>query len=137
MSKPYRYLNHTADLGLEVSGKTLADLFANTGQAIFETQVGGKIKNDKEKSVKLKSETIEDLYLDWCRELLFNFTAEGFIPVHYEMTIRDLGLVARLHGDLYDPKRHHVRIEIKNPTYHELKIEKNEQGFRARIIFDV
>jgi SHS2 domain-containing protein len=51
--------------------------------------------------------------------------------------VEDLSLRARLSGDIFDATRHHIRIEIKNPTYHELKIEKNEQGFHARIIFDV
>ena len=137
MVKPYRYLDHTADLGLEVSGKTLAELFANTGRAIFETQISGKVKTDKKKSITLQSESIEDLYLDWCRELLFDFSVESFIPAHYDVSIQDFGLEARLRGDRYDPKRHHVRIEIKNPTYHDLSITKNAGIFRARIIFDV
>jgi SHS2 domain-containing protein len=135
--KPYRYLDHTADLGIEVGGKTITDLLENIGRAIFETQIRGRIRPDKEQSVRLKSDSIEDLFIDWCRELLYYFSVHAFIPGDYDISVEGNSLHAHLRGDTFDATRHHVRIEIKNPTYHDLKIEKNEQGFLARIIFDV
>ena len=135
--KSYRYLDHTADLGIEVSGKDLPRLLANTGRAIFETQIKGKIRNDRVKKITVQSESLEDLLVDWCRELLFNFSVKGFIPRDYDISIKTYTLHARLRGDRYDAKRHRVRIEIKNPTYHELAIEQNDKGLHARIIFDV
>jgi len=137
MKKPYRYIDHTADLGVEVLGVDITDLFANVGRAIFETQVRGKLKSDNEKSIVIQGESLEDLFIDWCRELLYNFSVDGFIPANYQICIKGYSLQAKLHGDLYDPKRHRIRIEIKNPTYHNLQIEKDDQGFRAKIIFDV
>lgn len=137
MKKPYRYIDHTADLGVEVVGADIIDLFANVGRAIFETQIRGKLKSDKEKSIVIQGESLEDLFIDWCRELLYNFSVDGFIPSDYQIRIKGYSLRAQLQGDLYDPKRHRIRIEIKNPTYHNLEIEKDEKGFRARIIFDV
>ena len=135
--KSYRYLDHTADLGIEVSGKTIPKLLENVGLAIFETQIRGKIRRDKEQSVRLKSDSMEDLFIDWCRELLYYFSVHAFIPCDYDISVEDLSLHAHLRGDTFDAARHHIRIEIKNPTYHDLKVEKNEQGFLARIIFDV
>ena len=137
LSKPYRYLDHTADLGIEVVGKTLSELLANTGRAIFETQICGKIKTNKEKAMHVKSDSLEDVFMDWCRELLYNFSVNGFIPKNYEISVKDFSIHAQLRGDVYDTKRHRIRMEIKNPTYHDLTIEKNEEGFLARIIFDV
>ena len=136
-TKPYRYLDHTADLGIEVSGTTISHLLENIGRAIFETQIRGKIKADTERSFVLKSDSIEDLFIDWCRELLYYFSVHAFIPCDYDIVVEDLSLHAHLRGDTFDSTRHHVRIEIKNPTYHDLRIEKNDQGFLARIIFDV
>ena len=135
--KPYHYLDHTADLGIEVIGKTFPALLENAGRAIFETQIRGKVRADSEKSFSFESDSIEDLFIDWCRELLFNFSVHAFIPCDYDIVVEDLSLHAHLRGDTFDSTRHHVRIEIKNPTYHDLKIEKNDQGFLARIIFDV
>jgi SHS2 domain-containing protein len=136
-AKPYRYLDHTADLGIEVWAKDLGGLFSHIGQAIFETQIIGKIRMEKEKTIVLKGESLEDLFVDWCRELLYNFSVESYIPAQYKIEIENLSLQAHLLGDLYDPNRHRVRMEIKNPTYHNLAIEKKEGIIRARIIFDV
>ena len=135
--KPYRYLDHTADLGIEVRGKTITHLLENIGRAIFETQIRGKIRTNKEQTIRLKSDSIEDLFIDWCRELLYYFSVHAFIPGDYDILADGNSLHAHLRGDIFDATRHHVRIEIKNPTYHDLKIEKNEQGFVAKIIFDV
>ena len=133
----YRYLNHTADLGIEVSGKTLKDLFINTAKAIFETQISGKIEIKERIDFEIKSESLEDLFMDWCRELLYNFSVKGFIPKAYDISIKDHKLCARLKGDLFNVKRHKIKLEVKNATYHNLKIEKLKTFYRATIIFDV
>ncbi|MBE0432421.1 archease [candidate division WOR-3 bacterium] len=137
MTKQYRYINHTADLGIEVWGKSIEELFANIARAIFETQIKGDIKTDIEKPITLQAESTEDLFIDWCRELLYYFSVDGFIPRLYEISIKDQSLDAQLRGDRFDPKRHQVKLEIKNPTYHNFSIEKNEENYCAKIIFDV
>ena len=135
--KEYRYIDHTADLGIEVWGKNISALLINIGKAIFETQIQGKITANKERNIILRSDSLEDLFIDWCRELLFNFSVHGFIPVGYEVLVKDFSLRAHLRGDIYDAKRHRVKLEIKNPTYHNFAVEKEKKGLRARIIFDV
>jgi len=140
MAKPakyYQYLDHTADLGIDVWADDLPGLFAHIGEAIFETQIIGKLTARKKKSIALKGESLEDLFVDWCRELLYNFSVDKYIPCKYRIRIADLSLEAHLLGDRYDPERHRVRMEIKNPTYHKLEIEEKEGLIRARIIFDV
>lgn len=137
MKRPYRYIDHTADLGIEVWGRSLDELFVNIGRAIFETQITGEIEANADKHITLQAESTEDLFLDWCRELLYDFSVDGFIPAQYEISIRDHALDARLRGDRFDLQRHRMKLEIKNPTYHHLAIEHREDMFHARIIFDV
>jgi SHS2 domain-containing protein len=133
----YKYIDHTADLGVEVYGKTLEKLFINIGKAIFETQISGEIKVEHEITIKLRSELLEELFMDWCRELLYNFSVHSFIPKEYALSIQDLSLKANLKGDIFNPRRHNIKIEIKNPTYHNLQITKIKDNYKATIIFDV
>lgn len=137
MKKPYRYLDHTADLGIEVFGEDLNALFVNISKAIFETQIQGKVIACKERSITLESESLDDLFIDWCRELLYNFSVSSFIPCEYNISIENFSLHARLRGDEFDATRHQIKLEIKNPTYHKLSIKKQNSNYRARIIFDV
>jgi len=137
MRKPYRYIDHTADLGIEVWAKSAEELFINIGQAIFETQIAGDVRADLERHITLQAGSLEELFVDWCRELLYNFSVEGFIPATYDVEITGLSLDAHLRGDAFDLKCHRVKIEIKNPTYHNLMIKGERNGIRAKIIFDV
>jgi SHS2 domain-containing protein len=137
MKKPYQYLDHTADLGIEICGQGLEDLFRNVGRAIFETQIIGPILKGKERTIGLTSDTLDDLVIDWCRELLYIFSVKGFIPKEYNLRIKDNSLQARLRGDRFDTKRHRIRIEIKNPTYHDFFLEEKNGRYTTRIIFDV
>ncbi len=137
MKKPYRYLDHTADLGIEISGQGLEDLFRNIGRAIFESQIIGAIRDSIERSIDLTSDSLDDLIIEWCRELLYVFSVEGFIPKKYTLRIKDHSLQAHLRGDEFDTKRHRVRFEIKNPTYHNFSLEEKKGEYKTRIIFDV
>lgn len=137
MGKPYVYIDHTGDLGIEAYGKTLDELFVNIGKAIFETQISGKIEEKKEVFVNIEQESHEDLFIDWCRELLFQFSVHGFIPKTYNVSVHNTSLSARLGGDIFDVKRHTIKLEIKNPTYHDFRLVKTKKYYQARIIFDV
>jgi SHS2 domain-containing protein len=136
--KPYSYLNHTADLGIEIRAKTLKALFINTAKAIFDTQIKGKINNRERLSFELKNISLEELLIEWCRELLYNFATKGFIPREYKINITEkFELSAILKGDVFDEKRHQIKLEIKNATYHNLSVKKQKDWYRATIIFDV
>ncbi len=137
MKKKYQYFDHTADLGIEIFGANLIELFENTGCAIFETQIIGEIKTNQHKTIELKSETLDDLLIDWCRELLYLFSVHHFIPGEYSIDIRENALSARLNGETFDQDRHRIRIEIKNVTYHNFKIDIHENKYKATIVFDV
>jgi SHS2 domain-containing protein len=133
----YRYLDHTADLGVEIEADTLEALFITAGRAIFETQIRGPVALDREIVFELNAESLEDLFIDWCRELLYRFSVQGFIPHQYNLAIAGFRLKAVIKGGSFDPAQHAVKLEIKNPTYHDLKIEKLPDLYRATIVFDV
>jgi SHS2 domain-containing protein len=135
--KNYRYLNHTADLGIEVHGETLEELFMNIGMAIFETQLSGEISEEEEFDITLSEDSLEELFVDWCRELLYNFSVHGFIPKTYIISIKNFTLNAHLRGDRLDLKHHAIKTEIKNVTYHDFRISKFNDHYMATVIFDV
>ncbi len=135
---PYNYLNHTADLGIEITAESLKELFITTAKAIFEIQISGRISAKQNLSFELSASSIEELLIEWCRELLYNFSVKGFIPKIYNISIRkNLTLIAHLKGNKFDKKRHKIKLEIKNATYHNLSVRKIGNKYHATIIFDV
>ncbi|MEO0107861.1 MAG: archease [candidate division WOR-3 bacterium] len=135
----YRYLDHTSDLGLEISGRDLAELFANAALAMFDNIVDlAGVEEREVRHVMVKGDDLEAVFMDWLRELLFIFSTDYFIVRSVaQIEIRPDGLVAELRGERFDAQRHRVKLEIKTPTYHLFRVARGKTGCSATIVFDV
>ena len=133
----YRYINHTADLGIEVTGKNFKEILTNISKAIFETQISGEVEARTKVNFRLKSESRQDLFIDWCRELLYYFAVKAFIPKIYKISLKGKSLSAELMGDTFNPDKSKIKLEIKNVTYHNFKLKKTSKGYKSTVIFDV
>lgn len=135
----FTILSHTADIGIKVKAKTLKKLFENAALGMFSLMVDiSKIKPKKSLKIKLKAENTNELFLNWLRELLYQFNTTYIL--FKKFTIKNLSetkLEAIAYGESVEHKKHFVTTEIKAVTYHEFKIEKKNNFWRARVIFDV
>jgi SHS2 domain-containing protein len=137
-SQPWRLLEHTADIRVEITGQDIGALHANAAACVFDLMVGRQsIAAKATIEVVLESSGPAELFLDWLRELLFTFSARGFAVAHVELLELDPArLRARLAGEPYDPARHGLKLELKAPTYHDYVFEKTPAGWRAVVLFD-
>lgn len=140
MMKRYEFINHTADLGIKVKGESLRELFANAGYALFDIILEkiDKIKPKQSVDINIPGGEIEDIFVNWMRELLSKFNMEelGF----KEFNIRKVdksGLEATVRGEKIDPLTHSLKTEIKAVTYHGLEVRKNKGLWKVKVIFDV
>ncbi|MEO0092269.1 MAG: archease [candidate division WOR-3 bacterium] len=135
----YRYLDHTSDLGMEIYGKDLNELFANGLFAIFDNILDLETVEIREtKEINIASQSLEELLFDWFRELLFIFATEFFVAKEVkEIKIENNRLRAIIAGEKFDRNRHRIKIEIKTPTYHMFDLQKTDLGYKATVIFDV
>ncbi|MBN2543547.1 archease [bacterium] len=134
----YKYIDHTGDVGLEAWGETYEALFINAAYGMLDLLFDrGKTAKNEHKNLEVQAEDIEILLVDWLSEikyLSYKFlTNEIIIDKMNENTIK-----AKLYGEKYNPESHEVLREIKNVTYHQLRVEKLKDGFyHAKVIFDV
>jgi len=135
----YRYIDHTSDLGVEIFGKDLPELFCNGLFTIFDNILDlDKVEIKETRKIELSSSTLDELLIDWFRELLFLFGTEYFVAKELkQIKIENNKLSAEIAGEIFDVKRHKIKIEIKTPTYHMFKINKTDKGYTATVIFDV
>jgi SHS2 domain-containing protein len=142
-----RGLEHTADVGLTVAAPDLADLFVRAAQgSIWLVLERDASRGDSlVRSLELSEGDLPTLFRSWLRTLLFWLETEGFVacdakvgflPVPHCSTTdgQAFGLRARVIGVLDSGP--HVR-EIKGVTLHGLAVERNEEGWFGRVIFDV
>lgn len=137
--KNYEIIEHTADIGIRVKGKDLANLFKNAAQAIFEISTEKLPTKDKEKHkifVAQKAASLEELFINWLNEVLSLSAVEGLVFEDLQITkIDEFSVEAIALGS--DISNYKVNTEIKAATYHQLKVEKTTSGWLAEVIFDV
>jgi SHS2 domain-containing protein len=136
----YKFIDHTADIGIIVQGKTIKELFINAAQAMFDIITGQDSIQSKESiELTIKADDLEDLIVKWLTELLYlHETKEMLFKEFYIYKIdNSFNLKAGAKGEKFDPQRHKIDTVIKAVTYHLLKITQSNQGFEAKILFDV
>ncbi len=137
--KPYRLINHTADLGMEVRGKDLLDLFSKAAWSFFDIMIEAQQIDPKvERIIVVEAPDQEALLIAWLGELLFLFETSHL--VFSQFTIQSLtahSLQALGRGEWFDPLKHHLKAAIKAATYHQLRIWEEKGLWRARVVFDL
>ena len=140
--KNYKLLDHTADIRVEVWGKTRKDLFGNAVAAMFDVMVDfpneEKIKPLEEKTVKITGNDLEDTLINFLREALYLFNGKGWLIKSCEpLELTGRSFVVRLQGAPYNRQKNPLKTEIKAVTYHGLIISKSKKGWQAKVVFDV
>ncbi|HEX2869031.1 MAG TPA: archease [Ignavibacteriales bacterium] len=142
--KSYRFIEHTADIAVEVRGGRLEDLFSNSAEAWLETVLGSDFIpyiNDV-KDVTLRELSSEELLVGFLSELNYLLFVHRWIPARVSgLTIEKKGeeflLIARLEGEEFSLERHSLKEEIKAVTFHNMNIVKQRGEFVTRIVFDI
>jgi SHS2 domain-containing protein len=135
----YRPIDHTADLGLQVWGRTLPELFANAAEGMCALYVELEAVQPREgRAVAAEGYDREELLVDWLRQLLYGIEVDHFLPCRFAiLLLEDTRLEAVVRGECYDPARHRWRTGIKAVTYHDLHIVQEEGGaWTVTVIFD-
>jgi SHS2 domain-containing protein len=137
--KPYDFFEHTADVGVQVYGRTLKELFAHGGQALFEFMTECReVGKTRSKYIELECFDREELFVRWLAELLYIFEAEKLLCCSFEFHfIRGGQLRATVHGETFDEARHHLFNQVKGVTYHLVQLTRGKGVWVARIILDV
>lgn len=134
----WRFLEHTADVRMEVRGATWEELFLHAAEGFTSILgSGARIVEDAVLDVDLEAEELEELLVNLLRELLYQHETRGFLLSGVQVwELRPKRLKARLTGGIRcsDDERD---MEIKGVTYHAISVEKTASGYSAKIVFDI
>jgi len=137
--RKFRFLDHTADLGILVYGKDLRELFTNAGEAFFTIITDLQmVRESTERTIQIESSNLEDLMVNWLGELLYLHDVDGLLFKSFSIDeLRDGTMRARARGEVFQEERHVIKTEIKAVTYHQIQVKEERGRWRARIIFDL
>ncbi|WP_303722992.1 archease [Malonomonas rubra] len=134
----FRLLEHTADIGIEAAGESLADLFQQTAFGLRQVITSSAISLQQERRVSITAEDREELLVNWLSELLYLFESELFLAAEIDIeSIDERNLLARLRGEVVDPTKIDIEREVKAITYHQIKVEEHTDGWRAQVFVDL
>jgi SHS2 domain-containing protein len=138
--KDYELIEHTADVGIRITGRDLKEIFVKAASAMFDIIAQPRRKSDNSKlkdiDIKIDAQDQEELFIDWLNELLSLSEAKEIVFDRFSIkTLTQNQLEATASG--FPRENYKIKTEIKAATYHELKIEKTNSGWQAKIIFDV
>lgn len=137
----YKLFDHTADIGVEIYGRTRKELFINSVAVLSDfltERKTGATSETQQKKITVEGVDVADLLINFLREILYQFNGEKFVTCRCEiMKFTDTELEARLTGESFNTQNHFVKTEIKAVTYSGLNVEKAKAGWKARVIFDV
>ncbi len=136
---PYELIDHTADIGIAVTADSMEALFETAAHAMFEQITDIRTLSGSMKTrLTITGIDREDLMINWLRELLFLWNGREYLLKQARMEkITDTGLTARVWYDSFDRQTHEILTDIKAVTYHGIRVEKTDAGWKATIIFDV
>lgn len=136
-------LDHTADVGFELSAPTLGGLFDEARRALLLVAFERPPESGpKEREVRLSAPDRETLLVRWLNELIYLVQDAAYVPARAELEVREAGggaceLEARLAGAPLLLEEYWWQGEIKSATFHGLEVHLEDGGWRARVILDV
>lgn len=136
---PLTFLDHTADLGIMVTGSDLKDLFEKAAHSMMQIMIE-KLPSENTSTLQfsVSGKDYADLMVRWLSEILYLFQGEGKIVTCIETSsITQSHIKATLQTVPFNPKRHEVLAEIKAVTYHRIEVICENNRWKATIIFDL
>ena len=142
---PYHYLEEigTADIAFEATGRDLSELFTAAADATMNVMIDNldAIELRETRQIKLSNDEIDMLLFDLLQELIYFKDAKRLL-----LRIRDVQidkkeekylLKAKGAGELLDETRHHQRVDVKAVTLHGFSVEKEDGGWKAKVLLDI
>ena len=146
ISKNIEIIEHTADVGLRVRARDLKTLFLRSAVGMNSIIIDPKtILNTHEIDIIIEETTVEELYLSWLKEILYQMEKAGMVFSQFSIKEDNFSylqpekyrILGKLGGERYNPMRHEICIEIKAVTRHGFSLTKKGSHWESKTLFDV
>jgi SHS2 domain-containing protein len=135
----FEILEHPADIGFRVRGRTLEELYAHAAVAMLSIADDPEnVEPAEEHAISVESGDLESLMVDWLNEVLYWFDGRR-IAFHdfriVRMDEKSIDAVGR--GQSRDAARHEAKLVVKAVTYHQLRVVRDGAGWMAEVYVDI
>jgi SHS2 domain-containing protein len=131
----FRWAEHTGELELEIEAASEHGVYEDAVRAMGELLGGDRLPRGQAatRRVTVAARDRPRLLVELLAELAFLAERDGFVPDALEgLKAGPTELDANVRGRLGDPAG-----QVKAATYHRLRFEHEDGGWRARAVLDV
>ena len=133
-------MDHATDAFLEITAKDLKEAFLITADAVINITLDqDKVEEKDQKRIVAKGKDLKYLLFSWLEEVTFVLITEGFAIKRIELEILEndgYTINANVYGEPLNVLKHNFKVEIKAPTFYEMKIDQ-ENGVFMRFLLDL
>ena len=133
----FKILEHTADLKIQAFGRDKKELFLNAlygMQSALRPEIEEPSK-ERKREIKVESLDLPSLLVDFLSEI--NYLNETQKEAYFKGKIKKLSDTF-LEAEIFGKKVKNFGLVIKGVTFHDLKVEKREDGlWEAIVLFDI
>ena len=126
----YRTLDHATDAIIEVTAHNLENAFKIAGISVIETILDiSRVAEIEKKSIQVEGKDLKYLLYNWLEEIIILTITDGFAGRTISLTISNedgYKINADIFGEIIDLKKHEFKVEIKSPTFHDMRIEQKD-----------
>ena len=139
----FHEIDHTGDVGIQVSAPTLPQLFERAALGMFRLLTDlDSVHTSESTQIAVDGRDLEALMVRWLSELNYRHTVDNVLYGTFEVdsiheTEDGRVLSATVRGEAIDPDRHTVYTEIKAITFHGLDVHETDGGWAVQVIFDM
>jgi tRNA nucleotidyltransferase (CCA-adding enzyme) len=136
----WEHFPHGADIGIRGVGPTLDTALEQVALALTAVMVEpGQVERRETVDVSCQAPNPEELLYDWIDAVVYEMATRGMLFGRYEVRVDGTRLTARLHGERVDRARHEPAIEVKGPTYTQLRVANDATAgeWVAQCVVDV
>ena len=127
IKKKYIFLDHKTDAFIESYGDDINKAFENATLAMMDLMIDlDSIDIIYEELISVVGEDYEKLLYNWLESILLKSCIDQvlFKSFHVQISENANGFILKstVGGEKLNYNKHKLKIEIKSPTYHEMKI---------------
>lgn len=125
----YKSLEHATDAIFEVNASNLEEAFVVAAKSVIETILDtSTIDETQEKTMTVLGKDLRYLLYNWLEEIIILTITDGFAAKTISVSLEkntEYKITAKFKGEKIDIKKHHFKVEIKAPTFHDMEIKQN------------
>lgn len=136
----YKSLEHATDAIFEVNASNLEEAFVVAAKSVIETILDTNTIEEKDhRTLNVTGKDLRYLLYNWLEEIIILTITDGFAAKTITLSVEknsEYRISADMKGEKIDIKKHHFKVEIKAPTFHDMEI-KQDGAIYMRYLLDL